>query len=601
MNTPRHSPLRVVRFACVSVGLIAAACTGVDTDDGYESEIASTVETGLVAGSTTVTADADTYVRSGSYASRAFGNATSIHADQDDGNTEKRGYVRFTVKDVGPIARARVRLYVTNGSATSFDAFRTSATSWPEATTTWNNAPAVDGEKLASVGATSSGTWTEIDVTSVASANSVLSLAIVGRSNDGFAVASREASANRPQLVIEAATAPPPPPPPTTSGSSRGYLTTPPELAAIKSKADQGQQPYAAAVTSLLGDAGSPSTWSFGVVDACNRDQMEGAAALVYAKALAFRLTGDAAYATSARSKILELSASSSTFGGSTYSGGNGCILTLGRHIPGYVMAADLLEGWSGWSAADKVAFQKWLANGVYQKIDWASDNSATNWGSVGSAATQIVADYFAGSSVALVDKNGKTFTAAAAYADARQRGLDRSTGNPYMYNSVCAAPDDRGPGIRAHGGIPTELGRDSASCNGTYLPSCSDSSWSYMIAYLSGAVLQAEVLLRRGDRSMFDNVTADGRGSLLRAIRFVIANPSNPGGGCAWLNSRKSILEIAYRYYGDADIGDELGIETPYRHVASDGNSAYPHFGTLTHGFAASEARTAPPVTAAP
>jgi hypothetical protein len=588
MNTPRH-------YAWVA--LILTACTGVDVYDADESEIASTVETGLVSGPTTIMGDADSYVRSGSYASQAFGSATSVHVDQDDGGTTKRGYLRFTIKDVGAITRARVRLFVTNGSASSFDAFRISSTTWAEATTTWNNAPPVDGPKIASVGSTTSGSWTEIDVTSIATANSVLSLALVGRSTDGFAFASREASANRPQLVIETATAPAP----TTSGSSRGYLTTPQELAAIKSKADGGLEPYKSAVSALLVDAGSPSAWSFGIVDACNRDQMEGAAALVYAKALAFRLTGDAAYATSARAKILELSASSSTFGGSTYSGGNGCILTLGRHMPGYVMAADLLEGWSGWSAADKVAFQKWLANGVYQKIDWASDNSATNWGAVGSAATQIVADYFAGSSVPLVDKNGKAITAAAAFAEARQRGLDRSNGNEYMYNSVCAAPDDDGPGIRSHGGIPTELGRDSAGCNGTYLPSCTDSSWSYMIAYLSGAVLQAEVLLRRGDRSMFDNITADGRGSLLRAIRFVIANPNNPGGGCAWLNSRKSILEIAYRHYGDRDIGDELGIGTSSRHIAHDDNSAFPHFGTLTHGFAVSEVPTAPPVTAVP
>jgi hypothetical protein len=574
-------------FQICALGLVAG-CAALDDD---ATEIGGRIENGLSATST-IGAEADAYVRSGSYAGSTFGSATSVQVDASDSGTIKRGYVRFRLGEVGNITRARLRFYVSNGSSSSFDLHRISTTTWTEAIT-WNTAPPVDGVRIASVGATTGGSWVEIDVTQEVASNSVLSLALVPRSSDGFAFSSREA-ANPPQLVLDGATT-------SSPGASRGYLTTPGELAAIKSKADRGMQPYAAAVSGLLADAGTPSSWPHGVVDPCDRDRLHLAAAHVYAKSLAFRLVGDPAYAVSARAKILELAATTSTFGGETYSGGNGCILTLARHIPGYVMGADLLEGWSGWSAADKTAFQKWLGNGVYRKIDWASDEAATNWGSVGSAATLVVSDYFAGSSVPLVDRFGKAWTATAAYAEARQRGIDRSNGNAYMKNSVCPAPNDRGPGIRAHGGIPTELGRDSAGCDGTYLPSCSDSSWSYMIAYLSGAVLQAEVMLRRGDRALFDNLTSDGRGSLLRAIRFVIANPENPGGGCAWLSSRKSILEIAYRYYGDTDMGAELGIGTSSRHIASDGNSSNPHFGTLTHGFAPTETPAPPPVTAAP
>ena len=54
--------------------------------------------------------------------------------------------------------------------------------------------------------------------------------------------------------------------------------------------------------------------------------------------------------------------------------------LTLGRQVPGYVFAADLIAGYSGWTPTDKSAFQRWLAVNVYDLVDWASDSRSTNW-----------------------------------------------------------------------------------------------------------------------------------------------------------------------------------------------------------------------------
>jgi hypothetical protein len=391
---------------------------------------------------------------------------------------------------------------------------------------------------------------------------------------------------------------PTPTPPPVTS-NSRGYLTTPGELAQIKSKASQNIEPYKTAVSSLLSKAGTPTSWSYGTVDPTNRDLLQAASANLYAKALAYHLTGNDQYAAFVRQKVLEITSTITC--SNDYSGGNGCILTLSRHIPAYVSAADLIADYPGWTAADKQAFQIWLRDKVYRFTDWASDERSTNWGAVGTAATLYISDYFAGSGMNLIDRNGTALTAHNAYVEARQRALDRNNGNSYMYNSVCS--DTTGLGIQYYGGIPEETGRDTTGCWGTYLLT-NDSSYSYMIAHLSGTLSSAELLLRRGDRALYDNIKADGGGSILRAILYVIENPYDPdppNHSFDWLSSRKSILEIAYRYYRHPAIAKQLGIGTSNRNIDSDGNSAMPHFGTLTHGFAVGENPALPPVTAAP
>ncbi len=390
---------------------------------------------------------------------------------------------------------------------------------------------------------------------------------------------------------------PSPSPTPSSSASqSRGYLTTPAELAQIKIKSQQGIEPYRSAVNALLTKAGTPSSWSFGVVDPNNRDLLQDAAAMVYAKSMAYHLTGNAEFAAVVRQKILEMSVTNTC--ANDYSGSNGCILTLSRHVPGYIAAADLIADYPGWTAGDKQTFQIWLRDKVYRFTDWASDARSTNWGSVGTAATLYIADYFANSSFPLIDRSGVVFSAHQAFLEARQRAYDRNNGNSYMYNSVC--PQTIGLGFQNYGGIPEETGRGSTGCWGNYLLT-NDDSWSYMIAHLSGTLPTAELLLRRGDRGLYDNLRSDGKGSILRAILYVIENPVSPANSFNWLDSRKSILEIAYRYYRHPAIARQLGIGTSSRHIAGSGNSAMPHFGTLTHGFAIGENPPLPPIIPAP
>jgi hypothetical protein len=398
-----------------------------------------------------------------------------------------------------------------------------------------------------------------------------------------------------------------PTPPPI--GGSRGYLTTPAELRIIKQKADQFIQPYKASYDSLMSYVGSPSNWpvmDFTGVDVCNfRDPMQDGAARVYALTLAYNLTGNTSYAAAARIHILEMARSQAV--NYTYSGSNGCALTLSRHAPGYIVAADLLAGYSGWTAADKAVFLDWLNNHVYHLVDWASEERSTNWGGDGSNVAGLIADYFANSGRTLRDRNGVQSTPHTAYLEAKDLQLhrmnganDQSTGAPFprMKNSVCknfqatSSTDGYAHGIQPHGGIPEETGRGSTGCAGSRLLS-DDSAWTYMHTTLTGMMMQAEMHLRRGDPSLYDNINSSGRGSLRKAMEFTVT----PFGA---YSSRTSLFELGYRYYRDPVIGASIGVGGT-RKIAGSGNTVFLHFGTLTHGFALNENPGPPPTVPAP
>ena len=397
---------------------------------------------------------------------------------------------------------------------------------------------------------------------------------------------------------------------PVPSSGSRGYLTTPEELRLIRQKADQQMQPYKAAYDSLISFVGAPTNWplmDFTGVDVClYRDAFQDAAARVYAQSLAYHLTGDAGYAAEARKRILQIASSKTAayeYGGS----GNGCPLTMSRHTPGYVVAADLLADYPGWTAADKSLFLDWLNNHAYHLVDWASDERSTNWGADGSNAAGVIADYFANSGRSLRDRNGQLWTPRQAYDEAKALQLhrmngtaDHSTGAPFprMKNSVCknflatSSTDGYAHGIQPWGGIPEETGRGTTGCAGTRLLS-DDSAWTYMHTSLTGMVMQAEMLLRRGDRSMYENLQSNGNGSLQKAMEFTIT----PFGA---YSSRSSIFELGYRYYRDPMIGAAIGVGGN-RVIAGGTNTVFLHFGTLTHGFATNEDPAPPPTVPAP
>jgi hypothetical protein len=75
-------------------------------------------------------------------------------------------------------------------------------TSWTEATTRYNNRPAIDGAVLATRGAVRVGEVVDFDVTAAVLADGAYSFGMVTTSADAAGYNSREASSGRPQLIL---------------------------------------------------------------------------------------------------------------------------------------------------------------------------------------------------------------------------------------------------------------------------------------------------------------------------------------------------------------------------------------------------------------
>lgn len=179
--------------AIALAALALAACT---FDGGPEDGTALST-TGNFA------AIADATVVQGSPSSN-YGSQTTLTSD---GSPLKWAYLRFDVSGLaGPVQSARLRLYVKNGTGNGPRVY-TTATSWSESSITWNNKPAASGSAIANVGSVSSGTYVEYDVTAAVAGNGAVSFVLQPDSNDGFYASSREASSNRPQLVVVSDTA----------------------------------------------------------------------------------------------------------------------------------------------------------------------------------------------------------------------------------------------------------------------------------------------------------------------------------------------------------------------------------------------------------
>ncbi|MCC6750045.1 MAG: DNRLRE domain-containing protein [Deltaproteobacteria bacterium] len=193
----------------VVAGLVAACSESpIDTDEDLEVAAGAPVAS-YAAGSVVVLPEADTYVRSGSYASRAYGGAVSVQADRDASGTTKQGLLRFRIPSGSTVVSAKLLVYVVNPSGNAADLVSMNATSWSESDVTWNTRPAMTGAVVASIARASASSWVEVDVTSGVVGQTVVSLAVLPRSTDGFAFSSRETGAQGPRLVLTLAGATP--------------------------------------------------------------------------------------------------------------------------------------------------------------------------------------------------------------------------------------------------------------------------------------------------------------------------------------------------------------------------------------------------------
>jgi hypothetical protein len=111
-------------------------------------------------------------------------------------------YLRFNLTGLnGTVIKATLRIYANSASTSGIQAHGVIDTNWGEKTITYANAPAMSGVVSTST-AVKANSWVEMNVTSLVSANGLLSLAVTTSGATAINLASRESGANAPQLVV---------------------------------------------------------------------------------------------------------------------------------------------------------------------------------------------------------------------------------------------------------------------------------------------------------------------------------------------------------------------------------------------------------------
>lgn len=131
-----------------------------------------------------------------------FGTRSTLLVDR---SPEARAYFKFNVAGIGSktVVSAMLRLYAVDPSEAGGRLHRVPSTSWTETTIRWNTQPAYRSTTIGSIGSVVSGTWYEIDVTSVVNVDGTYSFALESSSANGADYVSREGPVSqRPQLVI---------------------------------------------------------------------------------------------------------------------------------------------------------------------------------------------------------------------------------------------------------------------------------------------------------------------------------------------------------------------------------------------------------------
>ncbi len=160
----------------------------------------ATTPAATTSGGTTLTIApaADTWLKAAS-PSTGFGSATTMRVDAD---ALENLMIRFNVSSINgrTVTSAKLYLYCTDASSDGGSFYQT-ASNWSE-TVPWNNAPPISGSAVAKLGSVHSGSWAVIDVTSIVNHDATYSFRAKSSTSDGAGYNTREASSNKPKLVI---------------------------------------------------------------------------------------------------------------------------------------------------------------------------------------------------------------------------------------------------------------------------------------------------------------------------------------------------------------------------------------------------------------
>jgi len=155
---------------------------------------------------------ADAYVKNNE-AINNFGVAPTLRVRRS--STILNSYLKFVVSGLaGSAQNAKLRLFVTQSSNSGGSVYSVSnnflgtSNPWTEAGLNYNNAPALSGSALSTLGSVTSGQWVEFDVTAAISGNGTYSFGLKNASTVAAYYSSKE-GANDPELVINSGGAPP--------------------------------------------------------------------------------------------------------------------------------------------------------------------------------------------------------------------------------------------------------------------------------------------------------------------------------------------------------------------------------------------------------
>jgi hypothetical protein len=152
---------------------------------------------------TTVAAEADAYVASGSPDTN-YNRGSTLTDLKVDASPAIESLIRFTVSGFSDgVTSAKLRLYVGDDTDNGPKVYQAGNT-WDESTVTWNTRPARMSAAAADAGDIATGAWVELDVSALVDADGTYTFNLVGDSANSATFRSREATteSRRPQLMV---------------------------------------------------------------------------------------------------------------------------------------------------------------------------------------------------------------------------------------------------------------------------------------------------------------------------------------------------------------------------------------------------------------
>ena len=201
-NATQQSPQHIYNTPGVyTVSLLVTNSEGNDTLTKTDYIVVTDAPT-----SQTFTPTDDAHVKSSS-PTNSYGSDSRIRTRF--GSPDYDVYLKFAVTGVsGAVQKATLRLYVEDGSDDGgmlylvANDYLDGSGPWLETGLTFANAPAISGSPVGSAGATSNGSWIELDVTAVINGSGIYSFALTSDSTNSNYYSSKEGS-NPPELLIE--------------------------------------------------------------------------------------------------------------------------------------------------------------------------------------------------------------------------------------------------------------------------------------------------------------------------------------------------------------------------------------------------------------